>query len=395
MTKRARLDAELVRRGLARSRVQAADLIAAGHVLVSGQAAAKAATQVTQDAAITVQRDDSGPDYVSRGGHKLAGALAAFTDLRVAGRDCLDAGASTGGFTDVLLRAGAAHVVAADVGYGQLAWSLRTDPRVTVLDRVNVRNLQPGQVDPRPEVVTADLSFISLTQVLPALVACATPDADFVLMVKPQFEVGRRKVGSGGVVRDPELRAAAVADRRRLGDADRAWRHGRHREPAEGPVGKRGVLPLAPQRRAAADRGQPCAPPSKRGRNERVGRPEHAARRAHRPAGGPADGQDRRRPALRGRRHGPGAGVRGRRPRLPEHDRAAGLAGRRQRRRDGPGDRRRRDAAEGGRARPPGRRAACSASTSATSGSSPRPSPTCCPTPSTTFWPGTTGSSRG
>jgi 23S rRNA (cytidine1920-2'-O)/16S rRNA (cytidine1409-2'-O)-methyltransferase len=211
MTKRARLDAELVRRGLARSRVQAADLIASGQVLVSGQAAAKAATQVAHDAAITVQRDDAGPDYVSRGGHKLAGALAAFTDLRVAGRNCLDAGASTGGFTDALLRAGAARVVAADVGYGQLAWSLRTDPRVTVLDRVNVRNIQPGQIDPRPEVVTADLSFISLTQVLPALVACAAPDADFVLMVKPQFEVGRRNVGSGGVVKDPELRATAVA----------------------------------------------------------------------------------------------------------------------------------------------------------------------------------------
>ncbi|MGN6794410.1 MAG: TlyA family RNA methyltransferase [Streptosporangiaceae bacterium] len=211
MTKRTRLDAELVRRGLARSRVQAADLIAAGQVRVSGQAAAKAATQVAQDAAITIQREETGPDYVSRGGHKLAGALAAFAGLEVAGRNCLDAGASTGGFTDVLLKAGAAHVVAADVGYGQLAWSLRSDTRVTVLDRVNVRNLQPGQVDPPPDLVTADLSFISLSQVLPAIVACASPDADFVLLVKPQFEVGKGKVGSGGVVRDPELRAGAVA----------------------------------------------------------------------------------------------------------------------------------------------------------------------------------------
>ena len=211
MTKRTRLDAELVRRGLARSRVQAADLIAAGQVRISGQAAAKAATQVPQDAAITVQREDSGPDYVSRGGHKLAGALAAFTGLEVTGRNCLDAGASTGGFTDVLLKAGAGHVLAADVGYGQLAWSLQSDPRVTVLDRVNVRNLQPGQVNPPPEVVTADLSFISLSQVLPALAACAAPEADFVLLVKPQFEVGKGKVGSGGVVRDPELRAGAVA----------------------------------------------------------------------------------------------------------------------------------------------------------------------------------------
>ena len=171
MAKRARLDAELVRRGLARSRVQAADLIAAGQVRVSGQAAAKAATQVGLDAAITVERADAGPDYVSRGGHKLAGALASFAGLRVPGRRCLDAGASTGGFTDVLLRAGAAHVVAVDVGYGQLAWRLRADPRVTVLDRVNVRNLQPGQVAPAPDLVTGDLSFISLRQVLPALAA--------------------------------------------------------------------------------------------------------------------------------------------------------------------------------------------------------------------------------
>jgi 23S rRNA (cytidine1920-2'-O)/16S rRNA (cytidine1409-2'-O)-methyltransferase len=214
MTKRTRLDAELVRRGLARSRVQAADLIAAGQVRVSGQAAAKAATQVALDEPITIRRRDNGPDYVSRGGHKLAGALAAFDGPLVAGRRCLDAGASTGGFTDVLLRAGAAHVVAADVGYGQLAWNLRSDPRVTVLDRVNVRNLQPDQVaqsGPPPGVVTADLSFISLTQVLPALAACAAPDADFVLLVKPQFEVGKGRVGAKGVVRDPGQRSEAVA----------------------------------------------------------------------------------------------------------------------------------------------------------------------------------------
>ena len=128
----------------------------------------------------------------------------------MAGKRCLDAGASTGGFTDVLLRAGAAHVVAADVGYGQLAWSLRTDERVTVLDRVNVRTLDPALVAPPPEVVVADLSFISLSKVLPALVACAAPDADFVLMVKPQFEMGKGRVGAGGVVRSPEDRAAAV-----------------------------------------------------------------------------------------------------------------------------------------------------------------------------------------
>ncbi|HEY2687778.1 MAG TPA: TlyA family RNA methyltransferase [Streptosporangiaceae bacterium] len=211
MARRMRLDAELVRRGLARSREQAADLIAAGRVAVAGQAAGKPATQVGQDAAITVEERASGPEYVSRGGNKLHGALAAFTGLTVAGRRCLDAGASTGGFTDVLLRAGAAHVVAVDVGYGQLAWSLRNDPRVTVLERVNVRQLRPEQVAPAPELVTADLSFISLTLVLPALVACAAPQADFVLLVKPQFEVGRGNVGVGGVVRDPGQRAAAVA----------------------------------------------------------------------------------------------------------------------------------------------------------------------------------------
>ena len=206
---RVRLDAELVRRGLARSREQAGELVSAGRVTVAGQRAAKAATQVSRDAPISIAGTGE-PGYVSRGGHKLAGALAVFGPLGlvVAGRDCLDAGASTGGFTDVLLRAGAAHVVAADVGYGQLAWSLRTDPRVTVLDRVNVRTLE--NVTPVPGLVVADLSFISLTLVLPALVACAEPDADFVLLVKPQFEVGKGRVGSGGVVREAADRADAV-----------------------------------------------------------------------------------------------------------------------------------------------------------------------------------------
>ncbi len=211
MVTRRRLDAELVRRGLARSREQAAGLVTARRVLVAGQAAAKPATQVAPGDPITVT-EPAGPEYASRGGWKLAGALAAFAGLRVAGRRCLDAGASTGGFTDVLLRAGAAHVTAVDVGYGQLAWALRTDDRVTVLDRVNVRELRPDQVAPAPDLVTADLSFISLGLVLPALIRCAAPDADFVLLVKPQFEVGRNRVGTGGVVRDPELRREAVAE---------------------------------------------------------------------------------------------------------------------------------------------------------------------------------------
>src|SRR6516165_1366577 len=211
MGTRRRLDAELVRRGLARSREQAAGLVADGRVLVAGQAAGKPATQVAAGDPILVTGAGQEPQYASRGGAKLAGALAALPGLLVAGRRCLDAGASTGGFTDVLLRAGAAHVIAADVGYGQLAWALRTDERVTVLDRVNVRQLRPEQIAPAPDLVTADLSFISLGLVLPALIACATPDADFVLLVKPQFEAGKDRVGSGGVVRDPELRQEAVA----------------------------------------------------------------------------------------------------------------------------------------------------------------------------------------
>ena len=212
MARRARLDAELVRRGLARSRTQAADLVAAGRVKVGGQIATKAATGVAVDASLVVIEAAAAPDSVSRGGHKLAGALDIFVPagLAVAGRRCLDAGASTGGFTDVLLRAGAAQVVAVDVGYGQLAWALRTDPRVAVLDRTNVRDLDLELVGEPVDLVVGDLSFISLRLVLPALVGVCKPDADLVLMVKPQFEVGRDRVGSGGVVRDHEARADAV-----------------------------------------------------------------------------------------------------------------------------------------------------------------------------------------
>jgi 23S rRNA (cytidine1920-2'-O)/16S rRNA (cytidine1409-2'-O)-methyltransferase len=215
---RRRLDSELVRRGLARSRDQAAELIDAGRVRVGGLQAGKAATQVEAAAAIIVSAADRAddPGYVSRGAHKLAGALAAFGGLDPRGRRCLDAGASTGGFTDVLLRAGAAHVVAVDVGYGQLAWSLRTDGRVTVVERCNIRDLTPEHVaapdgEP-PSLVVADLSFISLRLVLAPIRLVVTADADSVVLVKPQFEVGKGKVGAGGVVRDPLLRAAAVRD---------------------------------------------------------------------------------------------------------------------------------------------------------------------------------------
>ncbi|MFG1853176.1 TlyA family RNA methyltransferase [Actinomadura geliboluensis] len=211
MSARRRLDAELVRRKLARSREHAGRLIADGRVRVGGQRAAKAATQVEAAAAIVVKDAADGPDYVSRGGHKLAGALKAFPGLEVKGRTCLDAGASTGGFTDVLLRAGAARVYAVDVGYGQIAWSLRTDERVTVMERVNIRDLEPGSLgDPPPDLVVGDLSFISLKLVLGPVRACVAPDSDYAVMVKPQFEVGKDRVGAGGVVRDPELRADAV-----------------------------------------------------------------------------------------------------------------------------------------------------------------------------------------
>ncbi len=209
--RRARVDVELVRRGLARSREHAAELVAEGLVRAGGQPVAKPATAVEVSAPLIVL-EPAGDAYVSRGGHKLAGALAAFgpAGLRVDGRRCLDAGASTGGFTEVLLRAGAPAVVAVDVGYGQLAWPLRSDPRVTPLDRTNVRMLAPEDLPYRPELVVADLSFISLGLVLPALARCAQAGADFVLMVKPQFEVGKDRVGAGGVVRDPALRAEAV-----------------------------------------------------------------------------------------------------------------------------------------------------------------------------------------
>ncbi|MGZ4447572.1 MAG: TlyA family RNA methyltransferase [Nocardioides sp.] len=210
--RRLRLDAELVRRGLARSREHASELIAAKRVKVSGAVATKPATGVTTDLAIVVADDPDRPDYVSRGGHKLAGALDAFepAGLVVRGRRCLDAGASTGGFTDVLLRRGAGQVVAVDVGYGQLAWKLQQDERVDVHDRMNVRELTPDLIGGHVDVVVGDLSFISLELVLDALLGVTAPDGDLALMVKPQFEVGKERVGKGGVVRDPELRAEAV-----------------------------------------------------------------------------------------------------------------------------------------------------------------------------------------
>ncbi|MCV7152634.1 TlyA family RNA methyltransferase [Mycolicibacterium pyrenivorans] len=208
MTRRARVDAELVRRGLARSRQQAAEMIGAGRVSIDGMLAAKPATAIPVSANLIVA-DLGEHSWVSRGAHKLIGALDAF-GLAVDGRRCLDAGASTGGFTEVLLDRNAREVVAADVGYGQLAWPLRTDPRVTVMERTNVRDLTADAIGGPVDLIVADLSFISLATVLPALTACASHDADIVPMVKPQFEVGKDRVGAGGVVSDPALRTEAV-----------------------------------------------------------------------------------------------------------------------------------------------------------------------------------------
>lgn len=222
MARLARLDAELVRRGLARSREHASQLIADGLVSVGGTVACKPATGVGTDAAVLVA-DSAQTQWASRGAHKLLGALAAFgpQGLEVAGRRCLDAGASTGGFTDVLLHEGARQVVAVDVGYGQLVWRLRQDDRVTVYDRTNVRTLTAEQIGGPVDLVVADLSFISLRLVLPALAACAADDADLLPMVKPQFEVGRERLGAGGVVRDRADRTEAVQrvveEARRLG----------------------------------------------------------------------------------------------------------------------------------------------------------------------------------
>ncbi len=205
-----RLDAELVRRGLARSREHAADLIEARSVLVIGIPASKPATQVDAQTSITLQGDRD--DYVSRGGHKLAGALDALPEIVVKGKRALDAGASTGGFTDVLLKREVGEVIAVDVGYGQMAWEIRSDKRVTILDRTNVRHLTIEQIGDPVDLIVADLSFISLSLVLPALVSVSRTAADFLVMVKPQFEVGREKLGAGGVVRDSGLRKAAVRD---------------------------------------------------------------------------------------------------------------------------------------------------------------------------------------
>ncbi|MCO7221798.1 TlyA family RNA methyltransferase [Klenkia sp. PcliD-1-E] len=236
MARRARLDAELVRRSLARSREHAQSLIAEGRVTVAGQTATKPATAVEAGTPVVVRSDPGAPSWVSRGAHKLIGALDAL-GVDPAGRRVLDAGASTGGFTEVCLARGAREVVAVDVGYGELAWSLRTDDRVAVHERTNVRALVPEDIGGPVDLVVADLSFISLRLVLPALLACTDPAGELLPMVKPQFEVGRERLGAGGVVRDLGHRADAVLAVARAA-ADAGWgTAGVVASPLPGPAG--------------------------------------------------------------------------------------------------------------------------------------------------------------
>jgi len=249
---RRRLDAELVRRGLAVSRAAAKEAVEAGNVRVAGSLAARPATMVTSDVAIDVVGDDVRP-YVSRAGGKLAAALDRF-GIDPSGLRCLDAGASTGGFTDALLQRGASHVIAVDVGYGQLAWSIRTDARVTVLERTNVRDLTSDALPFAPELVVADLSFISLTLVLPVLADVAAPDPTFLVLVKPQFEAGRGEVGSGGVVRDPSVWSRAIGDVIEAGVGLGLGAHAVMASPLPGPAGNiEFVLQLGPGPGAGAD----------------------------------------------------------------------------------------------------------------------------------------------
>jgi 23S rRNA (cytidine1920-2'-O)/16S rRNA (cytidine1409-2'-O)-methyltransferase len=203
-----RLDVTLVERGLAPTRERARALILAGHVRVDGQVVSKAGSSVAGDASVELDAPDH--PYVGRGGIKLAHALEVFA-VRVSGRRALDVGASTGGFTDVLLQRGAADVIAIDVGHNQLDWKLRSDPRVFVREGVNARALTSAEVPHAVDVVTIDVAFISLRHIFPALPPFLAPDADIVALVKPQFEAGRAEVGKGGLITDPAVHEAVIA----------------------------------------------------------------------------------------------------------------------------------------------------------------------------------------
>lgn len=245
MTRRPKVRADqlVVDRGLADSRSRAQALILAGKVMTGDTAVAKAGQQLPDDAPLTLRTPDH--PYVSRGGLKLAAALDHFA-VDPSGRRCLDIGASTGGFTDVLLRRNAAHVTAVDVGHGQLDWGLRNDPRVTVLERTNARNLTADMVPPPIDIIVCDASFIGLRTVLPAAMALAGDGATLVALIKPQFEVGRAQVGKGGVVRDPALHAAACDAITGWLDALPGWHVlGVTDSPITGPTGNKEFLVAA------------------------------------------------------------------------------------------------------------------------------------------------------
>jgi 23S rRNA (cytidine1920-2'-O)/16S rRNA (cytidine1409-2'-O)-methyltransferase len=239
---RTRLDVLLVERGLVPSRERARALILAGQVRVEGQPATKAGASVSPDATVLVLAPEQ--PHVSRGGLKLAAALDAF-GIEVQGRQALDIGASTGGFTDVLLQRGATRVLAIDVGHGQLDWRLRNDPRVIVIERLNARALTPDQLPPGArlfDIVTIDVSFISLRHILPVVPPLLAPGADVIALVKPQFEAGRAEVGKGGIVRDPEVQARAVEGIAAAADTLGLTRSGQVESPITGMEGNREFL---------------------------------------------------------------------------------------------------------------------------------------------------------
>ena len=282
----ARVDAELVRRGLARSRAQAGELVRTGRVTAGGRRVVKPSVPVTDDVELVVAAHPDDHGYASRAALKLAGALDALAAdavgaalaRRVAGAWCLDLGASTGGFTDVLLRRGAAHVVTLDVGHDQLVPRLREDPRVTVVEGYNVRALRPEDLDRTPELVVGDLSFISLTLVLPALAPVMEVGAQALVMVKPQFEVGRERLGSGGVVKDPGLHREAVEAVVAAGAREglRAWAV--VPSPLPGPSGNREYF-------VAFERGEPASSNATPGAAEAAHAAAHAARTTSMPDG--------------------------------------------------------------------------------------------------------------
>src|SRR5579863_2346905 len=240
----------MTRRGLAASRETAQRLIMAGRVRVNSRPAGKPDLKV--DSASTIEVVGEKSEYASRGAYKLIAALDHF-GLDVSGHHALDVGASTGGFTDVMLRRGASRVIALDVGYGQLAERLRTDPRVTVIDRTNIRYVTDETLPYRPDLIVIDASFISLRLVLPAVIRVAADSADIIGLVKPQFEVGKGKVGKGGVVRDDALRAQALADVTAFAASTGLESVGAIESPISGAAGNREYLALFRHRRQPND----------------------------------------------------------------------------------------------------------------------------------------------